>query len=129
MKTKILLLCLLSFSMLVQSQQSFKFDFGSGGVQKGYLKVDDKTLYSSGLGYGFDFVAPPQAVTFGKDPLRGDACVSDHGFFFSVDVPEGNYRVKLLLGNGLKPSLTTVRGESRRLFIEKLATKKGEFNH
>jgi len=127
MKNNVLVIGFLFMAMQVSAQQSFKFDFGSGTVQKGFLKVDDKTLYSNGLGYGFDFVAPPQAVTFGKDPLKGDACMSDHGFYFSVDVPEGNYRVKLLLGNGLSPSLTTVRGESRRLFIEKLATKKGEF--
>jgi lysophospholipase L1-like esterase len=127
MKHKLLISCCLFWAMQLAAQTSFKFDFGSGAVQKGYLKVDDKTLYSKGLGYGFDFVAAPKAVKFGKDPLKGDACVSDHGFYFSVDVPEGNYRVKLLLGNGENPSLTTVRGESRRLFIEKVATQKGEF--
>ena len=127
MKHKLLISCCLLLAVQLTAQSSFKFDFGSGAVQKGYLKVDDKTLYSKGLGYGFDFTAAPKAVKFGKDPLKGDACVSDHGFFFSIDVPEGNYRVKLLLGNGEKPSLTTVRGESRRLFFEKLATQKGEF--
>lgn len=109
------------------AQTSFKFDFGSGSIQKGFLKVDETTLYANGFGYGFDFVKAPKAVRFGKDPLTGDACVGTQGFYFSIDVPEGNYRVKLLLGNGTQPSLTTVRGESRRLFIEKLATKKGEF--
>jgi lysophospholipase L1-like esterase len=127
MKNSILLIFFLSTSMLIFSQKSYKFDFGSGAVQKGYLKVDDKTLYANGLGYGFDFVDAPQTAKFGKNALNGDACVSDHGFYFSVDVPEGNYRVKILLGNGLKPSMTTVRGESRRLFIEKLTTQKGEF--
>ncbi len=122
-----LFLACLFLAVQLTAQTSFKFDFGSGAVQKGFIKVDDKTLYSKGLGYGFDFTAAPTAVQFGKDALKGDACVSDHGFYFSIDVPEGNYRVKLLLGNGTKPSLTTVRGESRRLFIEKLATKKGEF--
>jgi len=126
-KNSCFLIASIMMALQLSAQQSFKFDFGSGTVQKGFLKVDDKTLYSKGLGYGFDFVAPPKAEKFGKDPLKGDACVSDHGLYFSVDVPEGNYRVKILLGNGLKPSLTTVRGESRRLFIEKLATQKGEF--
>lgn len=126
MKNKMLLLCLFAISICVQSQPAFKFDFGSGAVQKGYLKVDEKTLYSNGIGYGFDFVSAPKAEKYGKDPLKGDACVSDHGFYFSVDVPEGNYRVKIMLGNPSKPALTTVRGESRRLFIEKFATAKGE---
>jgi lysophospholipase L1-like esterase len=127
MKHRLALACCLFLALPLIAQTSFKFDFGSGAVQKGFLKVDDKTLYTNGLGYGFDFTAAPKAVKFGKDPLKGDACVSDHGFYFSLNVPEGNYRVKLLLGNGSKPSLTTVRGESRRLFIEKLATIKGEF--
>ncbi len=127
MKHQFIFFCSLILAFQLNAQTSFKFDFGSGTAQKGYLKVDDKTLYSKGLGYGFDFVAAPKAVRFGKDPLKGDACVSDHGFYFSVDVPEGNYRVKLILGNGAISSMTTVRGESRRLFIEKLATQKGEF--
>lgn len=127
MKHRLFVACSLFLALQLTAQTSFKFDFGSGPVQKGFLKVNDKTIFSNGLGYGFDLTAAPKAVKFGKDPLKGDACVSDHGFYFSMNVPEGNYRVKLLLGNGSKPSLTTVRGESRRLFIEKLGTKKGEF--
>lgn len=127
MKRRHFVACCLFLALQLTAQTSFKFDFGSGPVQKGFLKVNDKTLYSNGLGYGFDFIAAPKAVKFGKDPVKGDACTSNHGFYFSLNVPEGNYRVKLLLGNGTKPSLTTVRGESRRLFIEKFATLKGEF--
>jgi len=127
MKHNLLFFACLFLTVQLSAQKSFKFDFGTGPVQKGYLKVDEKTLYSKGLGYGFDFTSPPKAEKFGKDPLKGDACVSDHGFYFSINVPEGNYRVKLILGNGSKPSLTTVRAESRRLLIEKLATQKGEF--
>lgn len=127
MKHRLLLWCHLIVASSAFAQTSFKFDFGSGPVQKGYLKVDEFTRFSNGKGYGFDFTEAPKAVKFGKDPLKGDACVSDHGFYFSINVPEGNYRVKLLLGNGSKPSVTTVRGESRRLFVEKLALPKGVF--
>lgn len=44
----------------------------------------------------------------------------------SVDVPDGNYKVTVKIGSKKKAGSTTVRGESRRLFIENLATKKGE---
>lgn len=44
----------------------------------------------------------------------------------SVDVPDGNYRVTVRIGSKKKAGSTTVRGESRRLFIENLPTKKGE---
>jgi len=127
MKLSSLILTFLSLACMSQAQTHYKFDFGSGKVKKGYLKVDQKTFYSKGLGYGFDLVEAPKAEKNGKDVLLGDACVSDRGFYFSVDVPEGNYRVKIILGNEKKPALTTIRGESRRLFFEKIATKKGEF--
>ena len=44
----------------------------------------------------------------------------------SVDVPDGNYKVTIRIGSKKKAGSTTVRGESRRLFIENLATKKGQ---
>lgn len=118
-------ICLLSF--LNCYSQTWKFDFGSGKVKKGYIKIDSNKLYSEQTNYGFDFSTKPQSVKFGKDPLEGDACMSDNGFYFSVNVPEGDYRVKALIGNGVKDSKTTIRGESRRLFFENVYTKKGEY--
>lgn len=48
-------------------------------------------------------------------------------FFFSIVVPDGNYKVTVVLGDKKQAGVTSVRGESRRLFIENLPTKKGEF--
>jgi lysophospholipase L1-like esterase len=61
--------------------------------------------------YGFDLIDSP--TTFAKG-----ACSSDQPFFFSVAVPDGNYQVRLTLGSGEK-STTTVRAESRRLFVDR----------
>lgn len=47
-------------------------------------------------------------------------------FFFSVAVPDGNYRVTVTLGSRKRAASTTVRCESRRLYVENCATKKGE---
>lgn len=47
-------------------------------------------------------------------------------FFFSVNVPDGNYRVTVTLGSRKRAASTTIRCESRRLFVENLATRKGE---
>ena len=44
-----------------------------------------------------------------------------------MDVPDGNYRVNIVVGNRRKAGVTTLRGESRRLFYERVATKKGEY--
>lgn len=42
-------------------------------------------------------------------------------------MPDGNYRVTVRLGSKNQAGNTTVRAESRRLFVENLPTKKGEF--
>ncbi|MDP4278811.1 MAG: rhamnogalacturonan acetylesterase, partial [Bacteroidota bacterium] len=108
MKKFLFVVSLIGLSVFqISAATVYRFDFGSGKVKKGYVKVDSRTLYANGKGYGFDLVEPPVSQSVGRDPLTGDACVSDHGFFFSVDVPEGNYRVHVLLGNAKAPSETT----------------------
>lgn len=76
----------------------------------------------------------PAAMVF--DPVAGfdlqtvptianGICSSDKPLFFSIAVPEGNYRITLNLG-GKAASVTTVRGEERRLFVENLAIAAGK---
>ena len=67
------------------------------------------TCQAQQTSYAFDF-------TKEKTPIEG----------ISVDVPDGNYKVTMKIGSKKKAGSTTVRGESRRLFIENLPTKKGE---
>jgi lysophospholipase L1-like esterase len=52
-------------------------------------------------------------------------CSSDKPFYFSIPVPEGNYRVTVTLG-GKEASVTTVRGEARRLMLEKVPIAAGK---
>jgi lysophospholipase L1-like esterase len=63
---------------------------------------------------GFDLLASPE--------MAGNSCTSDKPFFFSVAIPEGNYRVTVILG-GPQASVTTVRAEGRRLMLEKIPTE------
>ncbi len=64
----------------------------------------------------------------GGSALKGEAdyITSDKPFFFSVVVPEGNYRVKVTLGDKHGTSTTTVKAELRRLFVEHLQTPEGK---
>lgn len=48
-------------------------------------------------------------------------------FFFSVDLPEGNYTVTVVLGNKEEATNTTIRSESRRLMLENVETPAGTF--
>ena len=52
-------------------------------------------------------------------------CTSDQPFYFSIPVPEGNYRVTVVLG-GKDASVTTVRAEARRLMLEKIPIAAGK---
>jgi len=72
--------------------------------------------FSEAEGYGIDLSeeAPKQGALDGKP------------FYFSVNVPDGNYRVTLTLGSKKRAGVTTVRGESRRTFVHRQETAKGK---
>src|SRR5690606_18199275 len=83
-----------------QAQDMYAFDFGSGKVEHGYVKVDALMRYTDTSGYGFDLNSHPIAIDRkGNDPLTSDFCTSSSPFFFSVRLPEGNYQVTVLLGD------------------------------
>ncbi len=65
---------------------------------------------------GFDLQPPPT--------IADGACASDKPFFFSVALPDGNYRVSITLGSK-QASDTTLRAESRRLLLKDLPLAPG----
>ena len=89
--------------------QSFSFD----GADKTAIQIKSSNIYSTSVGYGYDMthLAPIE---------------TSKPFFFSINVPDGNYRVTVTLGSKKRAGNTTVRAESRRLFVENYVTKKGE---
>lgn len=89
--------------------QSFSFD----GIDKNAIQIKFNNTFNNEIGYGYDmtWLAP---INVGKP------------FLFSINVPDGNYRITIILGSKKKAGNTTVRAESRRLFIENYPTKKGE---
>lgn len=103
------------FLVNVAYAQSYQFDFSEKKkVEKGVIQISSDSIYPCEGGYGYDFLPAP--VKKSNEP-----------FFFSVDVPDGNYLVTVTLGNARKGGSTTVRAESRRLFLENISTRKGEF--
>ena len=111
-----------------QSRQSMKFDFGSGKVASGYTQVLRDSIYDKEKGFGFE---PGANVTCpdrgGKNDLRSDLCTCDKPFYFSVAVPEGNYRVTVTFGDRQAATATVVKAELRRLMVENVETTKGKF--
>jgi lysophospholipase L1-like esterase len=122
-------LLILLFSQVVSAQRTnYKFSFGPAKEASGYTKVNVSEKYTPESGYGFDFGTIPFAVDRGgKKPLTSGFCTSDKPFFFSVNLPEGNYNIKIITGDLKEGSLTTVRVESRRLIFEKIKTEPGKF--
>jgi len=125
----ILALVALTAGTASAQKTDFKFEFGSGTkVKTGYTSVTPATAYTKDLGYGIDFGYPAEAVdNGGKDPLKASNITGSKPFYFSVDVPEGNYKVTVTFGDAKLATVTTVRAESRRLMLEKVETKPGEF--
>lgn len=64
---------------------------------------------------GWDLQLPPERIA-------RSGCSSSKSFFFSIPVPEGNYKVTVVLG-GEAASDTTVKAESRRPMLVRIATK------
>ena len=91
---------LLSNHLSAQVKTAYSFDF---------TKTENLTTYTSKNGAGFDF---------------GTNMKKDQPFYFSVDVPEGNYQVTVTLSS-MKG--TFVKAESRRLMLEDVKTKAGQF--
>jgi len=118
---------LLSFQAIGQDRSVMKFDFGDGKAAKGYTKVSTQSLYNKEKGYGFLEPGKLESVSrTNGNSSHSDFIKSEAPLYFTVDVTEGNYRVKVLLGDKKGTSATTVRAESRRLMLEKIETKKGE---
>jgi len=113
----------------ISQQQNFRFDFGPGQVMKGYTGVNASTRYSDETGYGFDkYTVSLEAVDAGKaNPLTSDFIISYKPFYFSVKLPEGNYDVKIIMGDPTGTSSATIRAECRRWMVEKINTAKGKF--
>jgi lysophospholipase L1-like esterase len=108
--------------------QARKFNFGQDPPVSGYELVSPQQRYDSKTGCGFDLSSNVQLVSRKKGKgLRKGFVTSNQPFYFSVALPEGNYHVKVLLGDQEGESVTTIKAECRRLMVEKIHTPKGAF--
>ncbi|TAH04901.1 MAG: rhamnogalacturonan acetylesterase [Sphingobacteriales bacterium] len=117
---------LLPLIATAQMPAGYKFDFGSSRTAKGYIAITAASKYEDELGYGFSYGTPVTVVDNGGDVLKGDYITASKPFYFSVKLPDGNYDVKLILGDSKGISATTVRTECRRLMLENIRTAKGK---
>lgn len=122
---------------------SYKFKFGlaSNPTPAGYIRVSPKNLYNDAdtlvAGYyGFENWQHNRLGVVdrgGSDTLHRDfitnfdstnlgALYLNSPFYFSVNVPEGKYRVHVTMGDPNDTAITTIQAESRRLLLKDFKT-------
>ncbi|HKP68531.1 MAG TPA: rhamnogalacturonan acetylesterase [Pyrinomonadaceae bacterium] len=95
------------------------FSFGSEKKNANYTQVVSSTVYDKSKGFGFE---PGAEMNCGVN-----GCSSAKPFYFSTAVREGNYYVTVKFGDEKNATSTVVKAELRRLMIERVDTKPGEF--
>lgn len=70
---------------------------------------------------------PISAQTIQLDLSKAQNVKSNAPFTRNIEVPDGNYKVTVVLGTKKKAGNTVVRAENRRLMVDEVATKKGQF--
>ena len=67
---------------------------------------------------------PISAQTIQLDLSKAQNVKSNAPFTRNIEVPDGNYKVTVVLGSKKKAGNTVVRAENRRLMVDEVATKK-----
>lgn len=70
---------------------------------------------------------PISAQTIQLDLSKAQNVKANAPFTRNIEVPDGNYKVTIVLGSKKKAGKTVVRAENRRLMVDEVATKKGQF--
>jgi len=109
---------------------SYKFSFGAGEKQTaGTTKVTADMVYDDARGYGFE-ASNPVKIASGNDKsgnTPSGVVTGDKQFFFSMKLPQGNYKFTVTFGNPDVPTTNFVKAELHRLMLENVSTKPGEY--
>lgn len=119
---------LLAAFSLAEAAENYKFDFGEGPVAAGYTQVKANTKYSDSQGYGFESGTVSSVDRLWDDDLTTDFLTAKGDMVFSVALPQGNYEVTFILGDGENESETTVWAENRKLMLDRVTLAGGVFS-
>ncbi len=92
----------------------YDFSFVNSKDKGGVTAVHPSDVFAEKKGWGYDFGTS-------WDQKKGTA-----PFYFSVNVPDGNYKVTVTFGSKHRAGATVLRAENRRLFAENTVTRKGK---
>jgi lysophospholipase L1-like esterase len=126
--TMVTVAALLAAFSMAESAENYKFDFGEGPVAAGYTQVKANTKYSDSQGYGFESGTISSVDRLWDDDLTTDFLTAKGDMVFSVALPQGNYEVTFILGDGENESETTVWAENRKLMLDRITLAGGVFS-
>ena len=126
--TMVTVAALLAAFSMADAAENYKFDFGEGPVAAGYTQVKANTKYSDSQGYGFESGTVSSVDRLWDDDLTTDFLTAKGDMVFSVALPQGNYEVTFILGDGENESETTVWAENRKLMLDRITLAGGVFS-
>lgn len=126
--TMVTVAALLAAFSMAEAAENYKFDFGEGPVAAGYTQVKANTKYSDSQGYGFESGTISSVDRLWDDDLTTDFLTAKGDMVFSVALPQGNYEVTFILGDGENESETTVWAENRKLMLDRVTLAGGVFS-
>ena len=126
--TMVTVAALLAAFSMADAAENYKFDFGEGPVAAGYTQVKANTKYSDSQGYGFESGTVSSVDRLWDDDLTTDFLTAKGDMVFSVALPQGNYEVTFILGDGENESETTVWAENRKLMLDRVTLAGGVFS-
>ncbi|MEL0457352.1 rhamnogalacturonan acetylesterase [Flavobacteriaceae bacterium SZ-1-7] len=119
----VLVLCFISTSgAITQNSVNQTFFFGTAQNENTATAISKALSYNEDLGYGFDFNTAKNVL------LTKNALTAKNPIYFSIKVPEGFYKIDIVLGSNIC-SETTVKAESRRLMLKQIKLKKKKTGH
>ena len=126
--TMVTVAALLAAFSTAEAADNYKFDFGEGPVAQGYTQIKANTKYSDSQGYGFESGTISSVDRLWDDDLTTDFLTAKGDMVFSVALPQGNYEVTFILGDGENESETTVWAENRKLMLDRVTLAGGVFS-
>lgn len=126
--TMVTVAALLAAFSMADAAENYKFDFGEGPIAAGYTQVKANTKYSDSQGYGFESGMVSSVDRLWDDDLTTDFLTAKGDMVFSVVLPQGNYEVTFILGDGENESETTVWAENRKLMLDRITLAGGVFS-
>ncbi len=94
---------------------SAKFDFGAYEKADGYTQITSKDVYSAEKGYGFTDTS--SLKDGGKDVIGDYVTSSNNEFTFEVDVPDGDYEVKITNGGDTQTEANIYINDGERVRV------------